>query len=101
MRYGAETQLRPGQVFARAREYFGPSGPVGLDLTEQSPNRLSFVGGGGWVLISAHRAMDLTRIELEVWQFDAEAQAFLASLPAPGGLLRSLVDWWKRRHGTT
>lgn len=95
MRYTAETRLRPGQVYAQAREYFGTSGKVGLDLTEHSPNRLSFVGGGGFVMVTAHRAFNHCIVNLEVWQFDQEAQDFLASLPAPSGPVRRAWERWR------
>lgn len=95
MRYSVETRLRPGQVYARAREFFGPGGRVGLQLTENTPNRLSFVGGGGYVIISAHRAWERTAVNLEVWQFDAEAREFLASLPGPAGALRRAWNAWQ------
>ncbi len=93
MRYEAQTSLSPRQVYARARDYFGPAGPVGLAVTEDGPRRLVFAGGGGYVIVEAARSLDRTRVALEAWEFDREAREFLGSLPRPSGPFRSL---WRR-----
>lgn len=97
MRYTVETSLRPGQVYARARDYFGPEGPVGLTQTERALNRHTFAGGGGFVVVSAHPGTRGTRVVLEAWQFDREAQQFIAGLPAPGAWLERLRGALRRR----
>jgi|ERR671927_1394566 hypothetical protein len=96
MRYGADTGLTPGKVYARAREYFGAEGPVGLELTERGPMREVFTGGGGYVIVRAWRA-GATHVELEVWQFDGEAEQFLRSLPGPRNWLQRNWGRWRRR----
>lgn len=95
MRYGAETELRPGQVFRRAREYFIDR--VGLTLSDDSLLHVRFVGGGGYVLLTARRRGPRTHLELEVFELDREAQEFLASLPAPSPVGR-LRQWWGARR---
>lgn len=85
MRYGAETRLTVHELMQRAVDYFGPSGTAGLAITEQSAYRIVFAGGGGYVIAEARRAPSGSRIELEVQEFDREAQSFLGTLPAPGG----------------
>jgi hypothetical protein len=85
MRYNAETRLTVSEVMQRAVDYFGPNGSGGLKITEQSDYRIVFAGGGGYVIAEARRAPSGSRIELEVQEFDREAQSFLGTLPAPGG----------------
>ncbi|HUY99026.1 MAG TPA: hypothetical protein VMU89_01655 [Thermomicrobiaceae bacterium] len=97
MRYRIETRLRPGEVFARAQEYFGSSGKLGLELTQRGVNHRVFTGGGGYVTLSARPVFNHTRVDLEVWQFDTEARGFTDSLPGPAGPLRALVDGLRRR----
>lgn len=96
MRYRVETRLRPGEVFARAEEYFGPSGRLGLELTQRGINHRVFTGGGGYVTLSVRPVFNHTRVDLEVWQFDGEARAFIDALPSPAGPLRSLWSGWRR-----
>jgi hypothetical protein len=92
MRYGAETRLTVNEVMRRATDYFGPNGSVGLAITEQGDYRIVFAGGGGYVIAEARRAPSGSRIELEVREFDREAQTFLGTLPGPnGGWLQQLL----------
>jgi hypothetical protein len=97
MRYGAETKLRVGQVFDLARAHFGPQGRAGLAITEESPDRLVFAGGGGYVILGARRGGDRTRVELEVQEWDNEAQQFLADLPGARGPLAQFLGRWLGR----
>ncbi|HET7036346.1 MAG TPA: hypothetical protein VFI42_11755 [Thermomicrobiaceae bacterium] len=97
-RYGAETRLSPAQVYARAREAFGPEGRLGLERTERSPMREVYAGGGGYVIVRAWRAGP-TQVELEVWQFDPEAEQFVRSLPGPGNWLQRHWGSWRRERG--
>lgn len=88
VRYGADTRLSVREVMKRALAYFGPEGRCKLPITEQGPFRVVFAGGGGYVIASVHRAPSGSHIELEVWQFDAEARDFLGTLPGPESWLR-------------
>lgn len=92
MRYNAETGLTVHEVMQRAVDYFGPTGTAGLTITEQGDYRIVFAGGGGYVVAEARRAPSGSRIELEVQEFDREAQAFLGTLPQPdGSWLQNLI----------
>ena len=97
MHYSAETRLTVGEVMERAVEYFGQDGSSGLTITERGPYRIVFAGGGGYVIATAQRAPSGSRIDLEVHEFDREAQAFLGMLPKPEGWLRHTFG---RRLGT-
>jgi hypothetical protein len=85
MRYNAETGLTANEVMQRAVDYFGPTGTAGLAITEQSDYRIVFAGGGGYVIAEVRRAPSGSWIELEVQEFDREAQSFLGTLPGSGG----------------
>jgi hypothetical protein len=52
-RYGKETPLTPKRVILLAREHFGPDGPVGLPITKETWNEVTFEGGGGSVSVTA------------------------------------------------
>lgn len=96
MRYSAETRLTVSQLMQRAIDYFGPNGSAGLTITEQGEYRIVFAGGGGYVIAEARRAPAGSRIELEVQEFDREAQTFLGTLPGPDrGWLRDLLGRWR------
>ncbi len=88
MRYRAESRLNVREVMSRATGYFGPNGKCGLAVTEEGLYRTVFAGGGGYVIATAHRAPTGSEIELEVWEFDVEARAFIARLPGPESWLR-------------
>jgi len=96
MRYGAETRFTVKEVMERAVGYFGPGGPGGLAITERGPYRIVFAGGGGYVIATAQRAPSGSKIELEVQEFDREAEAFLGTLPGPEGWLKQMLG---RRGG--
>lgn len=95
MRYTVDTRLRPGEVYARAKEAFGSEG-AGLAITEHGLNRMVFAGDGGYVIIAAHRAGFRTRVSLEVYRFDTEAERFINALPGPSGWLRRFWGSWRR-----
>jgi hypothetical protein len=88
VRYTADTRLTTKQVMEHAVGYFGPDGRTGLAITERGAYRIVFAGGGGYVIATTHRTPSGSRIELEVQEFDQEAQAFLGTLPGPEGWLR-------------
>lgn len=93
VRYSVDTRLTVKEAMAQARGYFGPNGRVGLAVTQRGLYRTVFAGGGGYVVATAHRSPMGSRIELEVWQFDMEARAFLATLPGPRS---RLSRFWRR-----
>jgi hypothetical protein len=70
-------------VFKAAREHFGRSS--GLRLTEQTLEAVEFASSLGFVRIDAHRThQGLTDIVITTREHDAEAEAFVFSLPLQG-----------------
>lgn len=93
MRYETVTGLRTGAVLQRARDFFGPSGKVGLDTTEQGVNQLLFAGGGGFVALVTAQVAGGSRIQLTTHEFDREVEDFISQLPPASGPLH----WFRGR----
>ncbi|HLI50242.1 MAG TPA: hypothetical protein VKU87_00515 [Thermomicrobiaceae bacterium] len=96
MRYETVTGLRTGEVLQRARDFFGPTGKVGLDTTEQGINQLLFAGGGGFVALVTAQVAGGSRIQLTTHEFDREVEAFISQLPPATGPLH----WLRGRFGS-
>lgn len=95
MRYEVETHIASAELLERARRHFTGAG---LELTGQGLNRMTFTGAEGHVVLIARRFLDRTRVEIEAYQLDREAEAFIASLPGPPGPLRRAWDRWRKRR---
>lgn len=83
-RYGKTTKLSPKDVVLRAREYFGPEGELGLPVSEETWNEVTFEGGGGSIAITAlPQAGDPKQTEVEILsrEYDYWAENFLGKLP--------------------
>lgn len=94
-RYGKETTLPPRRVLRLAREFFGPTGEVGLALTKDTLSEIGFAGGGGGVEVQARPRPDdpqRTDVTILAREYDAWAVQFLHILSAaergPGLLAR-------------
>lgn len=93
MRYETVSGLRPNEVLQRARDYFGPTGKVGLETTEQAVNQLMFAGGGGFVALVTSQVAGGSQVQLTTHEFDREVEEFLRQLPPATGPLH-----WLRSH---
>jgi hypothetical protein len=62
------------------KSYFGKGG-VGLELTEETPECLTFEGGGGFVTASVCPGDGQTRIDLQTQEWDYQVRKFSSSLP--------------------
>jgi hypothetical protein len=74
------TKLPQERVIERAKGFFGKGG-LGLDLTEETPQCLSFVGGGGYVNATICPEGGQTRVDLATQEWDYQVKKFTASLP--------------------
>lgn len=92
MRYETVTGIRPGEVLQRARDYFGPTGKVGLETTEQGVNQLMFAGGGGFVALVTSQVAGGSQVQLTTHEFDREVEDFINRLPPASGPLHWLRD---------
>ena len=81
-RYGKETTLPPRRVLRLAREFFGPSGDVGLTLTKDTLSEIGFSGGGGGEVSARPRPDDPQRTDVTILsrEFDNWAEGFLGLL---------------------
>jgi len=75
----AKTRLTPEQVASSLKKFFGKGG-LGLELTEESPQCLTFEGGGGYVTANFCRDEGKTRITLATQEWDYQVKEFVAGL---------------------
>ncbi len=74
-----KTGLSPEEVSKQLKKFFGKGG-VGLDLTEENPQCLSFEGGGGYVTATLCVEEGKTRVNLVTQEWDYQVKQFLAGL---------------------
>jgi hypothetical protein len=75
-----KTKLSTDEVTQRARRFFGKGG-LGLDVSEENPQCLSFEGGGGYVTATLCSEGDKTRVTLVTQEWDFQVKEFASSLP--------------------
>ena len=75
-----KTVLAQEDVIARLKSFFG-SGGLGLDLTEEMPQCLTFEGGGGYVTATICPEEKKIRINLITQEWDFQVKQFAESLP--------------------
>jgi hypothetical protein len=73
--YQVNTKLSPEQAVQRAKAYFAAN--LGLEVTEESPCCISFVGGGGHVTVTARTGQKRNQVELETREWDYHVQQFM------------------------
>jgi len=64
---------------SRIKNYFGPGG-LGLELTGDTLQCISFEGGGGYVTATLCPEGDTTRVELETREWDYHVKKFAAEI---------------------
>ena len=75
----ARTKLTPEQVASSLRKFFGKGG-LGLELTEDAPQCLTFEGGGGYVTATLCLDKGKTRINLVAQEWDQQVKKFVSGL---------------------
>ena len=75
----ARTKLTPEQVASSLKKFFGKGG-LGLELTEDTPQCLTFEGGGGYVTATLCLDEGKTRINLVAQEWDHQVKEFVSSL---------------------
>lgn len=80
-RYSVETDKSAQEVIDQAIEYFGPAG-VGLQITEQEPCCVRFIGGGGYVSVATIEIEQekQTAVELEAREWEYHVKRFMQKL---------------------
>ena len=75
-----KTKLRQEEILDRLKRFFGKGG-LGLEITEEAPQCLTFEGGGGYVTATLCSEEDKTRINLVTQEWDYQVKKFASSLP--------------------
>ncbi len=75
-----KTKLSIEDVTKRAKRFFGKGG-LGLEVSEENPQCLSFEGGGGYVTATLCAEGDKTRVTLVTQEWDHQVKEFASSLP--------------------
>jgi hypothetical protein len=74
------TRLTQEEAIRRAKDFFGKKG-LGLDVSEETPQCLSFQGGGGYVTVSFCSEGDKTRLIFLTQEWDSQVKIFTSRLP--------------------
>ncbi len=74
-----KTKLSPEEAIKRAVEFFGPGG-YGLEVKNQTPDCVSFEGGGGGVEVTACTEEKRTSVELFSREWDYQIKEFIAKI---------------------
>jgi hypothetical protein len=75
----AKTRLSPEEVVRRLKKFFGKEG-LGLKVTEETPQCLSFVGSGGYVTATLCLEDGKTRVDLVTQEWEIQVKEFLSVL---------------------
>ncbi len=73
------TKLKQEEIIDRLKKYFGKGG-LGLEVTEETPQCLTFEGGGGYVTATLCSEEDKTRINLVTQEWDFQVKQFASGL---------------------
>ena len=75
----AKTGLSQEEVAKQLKKFFGKGG-LGLNLTEETPQCLTFEGGGGYVTANLCLEDGKTRIHLVTQEWEIQVKKFLSIL---------------------
>ncbi len=75
-----KTKLSQEDVIENAKRFFGEGG-LGLELTEETPQCLTFEGGGGFVTVTLCPEGKETRVDLVTQEWDYQVKRFVSDLP--------------------
>jgi hypothetical protein len=75
-----KTKLSQEEVMKRIKKFFGKGG-LGLDVTEEAPQCLTFEGGGGHVTATLCPEEGKIRINLVTQEWENQVKKFASSLP--------------------
>jgi hypothetical protein len=74
------TKLKPEEVIEKLKNFFGKGG-LGLDITDETPQCLTFEGGGGHISATLCPEEGKTRINLVTQEWDHQVKKFSSGLP--------------------
>ncbi len=70
-----KTRLSQEDVIKQTKRFFGKGG-LGLELTEETPQCLTFEGGGGFVTVTLCSEEEQTRVDLVTQEWDYQVKRF-------------------------
>jgi len=76
----AKTKLKQAEALERLKKFFGKEG-LGLEIVKETPDCLTFEGGGGYVTATLCSEEGKTRIDLISQEWDYQVKEFATSLP--------------------
>jgi hypothetical protein len=76
----ANTKLSQEKIVDRLKSFFGKDG-LGMDLTDETSQCLSFEGGGGYVTATICPEEKQNRIDLVTQEWEYQVKEFAAKLP--------------------
>lgn len=74
-----KTKLSQEDVVKQTKRFFGEGG-LGLKLTEETPQCLTFEGGGGFVTVTACPEEGQTRVALVTQEWDYQVKRFASDV---------------------
>jgi hypothetical protein len=74
------TRLSQEETSQQLKKFFGKGG-MGLEITEETPQCLTFEGGGGYVTASLCPDEGKTRVTLVTQEWDYQVKKFASGLP--------------------
>lgn len=80
LNFEVKTKLSQEEVTQRLKKFFGKGG-LGLDITEETPQCLTFEGGGGHVTAILCPEESKMRINLETREWENQVKKFASGLP--------------------
>ena len=80
IRLEVKTKLQQEEAAERLKKFFGKGG-LGLDIAQETPQCLTFEGGGGYVTASLCTEEGKTRITLVSQEWDIQVKKFASDLP--------------------
>ncbi len=75
-----KTKVSQEEAMKRLKKFFGKGG-LGLDVTEEAPQCLTFEGGGGHVTATLCQEEGKIRINLVTQEWENQVKKFASSLP--------------------
>lgn len=74
-----KTKLSQEDVIKQTKRFFGEGG-LGLKLTEETPQCLTFEGGGGFVTVTVCPDKGQTQVALATQEWDYQVKRFASDL---------------------
>jgi hypothetical protein len=75
----SRTKLSQEEVLQKLKRFFGKGG-LGLELSYETPQCLTFIGGGGYVKATLCSEENRTRVNLVTQEWDYDVKEFASRL---------------------